>query len=479
MGESLISISMKKLLTIIFILITCDAVCQNQFNTLVNRDYDVLPYDLVEYNSSYYVLSSIKNENTGQNCSLIYKLNINGILVDSLVISSEEINYELQNIAVFNNNILLTGFTSAINEYNICILELSEELEIQQQFQYPYEFYYYTNCCTSINGNNFMLAAGVQKSTLDMLFIKFNNQYEIEKDTIIDTSAGDIPFDIITNHDKVLISVQGEGLKRVEHQLWQLHDDFSISLVTDFNGILFSTIVFDNENRLLSCGEKYRLVNGETEDYIANYRFEDGIGFTDSISIGIDFKRDHVSRRKSIAATDEHIFILFSRNIDMGIIDWFVPHEVKACLYTLDYDFNIINETYLDDEACYNTCNLKTTSDGGCIFLSSRYDYQAGIQEKDIVVVKTDSNGIFTWTTEIPLPDLPNGIYPNPANEYIHIKDQFIPGTLQIFDMNGKQVREAEAKSAVDISNLASGNYVYRIFDEKGMVSSVGKMVVE
>jgi len=74
---------------------------------------------------------------------------------------------------------------------------------------------------------------------------------------------------------------------------------------------------------------------------------------------------------------------------------------------------------------------------------------------------------------------LQNGIYPNPANEYIYIKDQFIPGTLHIFDVNGKHVLEAEAKSAIDISNLASGNYVYRIFDEKGMVSSVGKMIVE
>jgi len=470
---------MKKIIIIVLITITYDAVCQNQFNTLVNSDYDVLPYDLIEYNNSYYVLSSIKNETTGINCSLIYKLNINGTVVDSLVISSAEINYELQNIAVFNNNLLLIGFTKAINEYNVCILELSEDLEIQQQLQYPYEFYYYTNCCTSINRNYFMLAAGVQKSTLDMLFIKFNNRYEIEKDTIIDTSAGDIPFDIISNQDKVLISAQGEGLKRVEHQLWQLHDDFSISLVTDFNGILFSTIVFDNENRLLTCGEKYRLVNGETEDYIANYRFEEGVGFTDSISIGIDFRRDHISRLKSIAATDDHIFILFSRNIDMGIIDWFVPHEVKACLYTLDYNFNIINETYLDDEACYNTCSLKTTSDGGCIFLSSRYDYQAGIQERDLVVVKTDSNGIFTWTTEIPLPDLPNGIYPNPAKENIHIKDQFIPGTLQVFDINGKQVLETETKNTVDIGNLTSGNYVYRIINEKGIVTSAGKMIVE
>ncbi len=181
----------------------------------------------------------------------------------------------------------------------------------------------------------------------------------------------------------------------------------------------------------------------------------------------------------AISAGENHIFSLSYQGPDHAMIDWFNPFSVKACLYVMDNKLNVISESNLDDQVCYIACDVEATSDGGCIFIASRYDYQAGIQERDLVVVKTDSNGIFTWTTEIHLPDLPNGIYPNPAKEYIHIKDQFIPGTLQVFDINGKQVLETVAKSTVDIGNLTTGSYMYRIVNAKGTGISAGKMIVE
>jgi len=61
-------------------------------------------------------------------------------------------------------------------------------------------------------------------------------------------------------------------------------------------------------------------------------------------------------------------------------------------------------------------------------------------------------------------------LYPNPAQDYISIRSE-LPILVQVFNINGLQVREFEMQAgeqSIDISNLSSGLYVYKVLVQSG-----------
>jgi len=71
-------------------------------------------------------------------------------------------------------------------------------------------------------------------------------------------------------------------------------------------------------------------------------------------------------------------------------------------------------------------------------------------------------------------------IFPNPANESIHISGISFPVNYQITDMNGKLAREGTlTRDLLEIKNLAPGNYLFGILDVNGKQIITKKLIKE
>jgi hypothetical protein len=70
-------------------------------------------------------------------------------------------------------------------------------------------------------------------------------------------------------------------------------------------------------------------------------------------------------------------------------------------------------------------------------------------------------------------------VYPNPATNHIVVKTTQVDGIFELYDLTGRRVMRfaiLDYTTRVDISELASGTYYYRV---KGMESNNGKIIVE
>ena len=86
-----------------------------------------------------------------------------------------------------------------------------------------------------------------------------------------------------------------------------------------------------------------------------------------------------------------------------------------------------------------------------------------------------------SWTVTVTLQSILNKrdvirqeflVYPNPAENFVHISGEVLISKIQIFNLLGQEVLQSETKSKtpdIDISALATGKYLMKITSEKGI----------
>jgi Secretion system C-terminal sorting domain len=162
----------------------------------------------------------------------------------------------------------------------------------------------------------------------------------------------------------------------------------------------------------------------------------------------------------------------------------FLYSNLHSCfkLVKMDTNYNVIWEKRYGDDAYYVLSGLLTTSDSSVIMYGTRYDYN-NIPKTDGYIIKIDGNGVVTSTTSIPLPQSSIIAYPNPSNGQLRFKkgDPSVSGTFEvnIFDISGKlvfQKKETDLSETMDLSHLATGDYIYQI-KQKEQIISMGKWV--
>jgi len=120
-------------------------------------------------------------------------------------------------------------------------------------------------------------------------------------------------------------------------------------------------------------------------------------------------------------------------------------------------------------DANYVMRNILVTENNTCIVFCTRYDWEeTEIWQRDILIFEVDSNGIIVSNNnehyEIPIVT----IYPNPTNNSITIKNNFINGRIIIRDLTGKTLVEKEITSGIeyiDISLFKSGFYLISFYE--------------
>jgi len=183
---------------------------------------------------------------------------------------------------------------------------------------------------------------------------------------------------------------------------------------------------------------------------------------------GIDFKNK------------DSIFIGGTRNFWLGDYNnwpsWFIVLQTDSML-------NIRWERFYGGDAYYLMCKIIAANDGGCFVAGTRYDYlHTTEQERDIIILKLNSEGLITGNEEKPSIKMQEAIvFPNPGTSEIKVRvaAQYSQSVFKLYDINGKLVLTRNITGKWGEANTAflnPGTYIYRITSNDGLYES-GKWV--
>jgi hypothetical protein len=160
-------------------------------------------------------------------------------------------------------------------------------------------------------------------------------------------------------------------------------------------------------------------------------------------------------------------------------------HSNSFSWYSLSCFDSLLNlkwTKYYGGDSYYFLRSIIATKDGGALLSGTRYDYLNPDNEVDVYVLKVDSTGIYTIideTTDIELREAI--VYPNPSRETLNIETGLKDAEISLYNLNGKKIKTQELQQGVtriNLQNLASGMYFYRIMRQGKIVES-GKWVKE
>jgi hypothetical protein len=180
-----------------------------------------------------------------------------------------------------------------------------------------------------------------------------------------------------------------------------------------------------------------------------------------------------------VSKYDDLIYLGGTSNFDLynqtfsSFNSWF--HLIR-----INPDITPVWEYWYGGDAYYFLYSILATSDGGCLLVGSRYDDAVQYMERDIYVVKVNSDGLIVWTQEIPVDQQQTMVYPNPGTDYFTVKIQNQQLELELISLNGqvviKQTLNNDANT-VKTERLPSGIYFYRLTNTRTHAIESGKWI--
>jgi len=192
-----------------------------------------------------------------------------------------------------------------------------------------------------------------------------------------------------------------------------------------------------------------------------------------------DPMRDHTAMFQGVSVKDDNIYIGGTSNFNYAN-PFFSTSDSWFHLIKINPDLSPIWEYWYGGDAYYFLYSILATSDGGCLMVGNRYDYEIQNQERDIFVVKVDGNGLIVWTQEIQPDKAMFSIYPNPGRDQIQTKMPAGEFEFELFNLNGQVLINQPVNhkmNSVNTSNLIPGLYFYRIINPQHQIISTGKWI--
>ena len=240
--------------------------------------------------------------------------------------------------------------------------------------------------------------------------------------------------------------------------------------------------------RPLSNG-KY-IVGGQIEDVnydrrSAVYKIDDTGAVLAIFSPSTTYPNDYSALTSTLDNIDDSTFYFLSwKNIALTPNNApYAPYEPdQIVVYKLDNALNVLCQYVLDgfvDNAYYVPNRIKTSPDGGFVLLGGR---------KDMTIANSNFEG---WAQKFAPSDCMVGVhenavaeqvpaFPNPGRDgfSILLNGPVTDGMLELFDATGKLKSTTamhQSRAHVDAQGLATGLYLYRVFDAKGKFRGTGK----
>jgi len=132
-----------------------------------------------------------------------------------------------------------------------------------------------------------------------------------------------------------------------------------------------------------------------------------------------------------------------------------------------DSSLNVTWQKYFGGDQYYTVTCVRAVQDGGVIIGATSFDYHRQNHERDIFIIKIDSNGIITGQNDLPPVRFYNAIvYPNPGSDFIYIETQLKNSIFYLYDLQGKEVCNKDltpGPNVMNIQSLKTGLYNYSV----------------
>jgi hypothetical protein len=471
---------------------------QHTFEKTFSRPEDQIINNVIEDKDGNYIMAGrIKDTESTFYSGYIIKVDTTGNLLQEEIISpNDSISSLFFNIHLFNNHFYILGsqMVSYPDTSKLWYLKLNSNMEIEDEklLNIPIgRWFSYMNSIIDSDTNIVITGYTTRFDTVSPS--PYNNDPFFFKISILGDSLSSnfisndyhlsLSYDIIEKVDnsgyfsfgfKYSSSISA-GSQRYE--LTKQFDSIEIlSVPYNINGYVSSSIL--NDSIIVLCGSggsepapEYSLnvLSTTFNNTPLNYNYfkmEDAV-------------RDYSGYYQNIDIFDNSIYISGTSNFDYVNPFWSTFNSWYH-LVKLNSDFSSIWEYWYGGDAYYFLYGILATNDGGCIMVGNRYDYETQNQERDIYIVKVDSNGLVTWSQEIPVNSLSTMVYPNPGTGQLNIKTSINNVDFELINLNGQVVirkRLDENQSDINTEILKSGIYFYRLIDKKNKAIETGKWI--
>ncbi len=492
----------KKLtLTIITTLFSVAIFAQN-FDFLLNKNNENNNYDIIETSDGYI---SVGYELQNQiYYPFILKLDKFGqVLLDS--VDYTQYNFDFSSIQQNNNSILLTKGKRYKNNspkdtlFKVSLLSIDSTLKIINNNIYIKDtakklFLYNTRILedslmfvffqvedSALNRNSAATIINLNSGQQDYIYLgspnrffegvsdvlKMNNKYYFF------TYFGANPTSICNSNTQIKVLNMNLTLDTV------VEICYTPAITTNFGFNISALKLNDDKFMMVSRANNSKVLIPTAPNDLAALIWDTNYS---QISVNFYGKLDSNAKEAIGSASrnknDNNIYIGGTENSQASS-----PYPIDTSFYMLtkiDLNGNEIWTRYYSNNTYLFMNKVLATTDGGAIMIGTSYNqYSPNGQEKDIYILKVDSNGNYTPTG---LKD--NKIakdnfifYPNPIENQLHFRQINVQKnyTLEIFNINGQKVIEqaiSNSDAYIDVSNLNSGTYIYHLTDEKGNFAS-------
>ena len=172
--------------------------------------------------------------------------------------------------------------------------------------------------------------------------------------------------------------------------------------------------------------------------------------------------------------------IYYGGTVNYGLGE-FAPIPSWYILGKFNSDLTLAWQKYYGGEKYFNLWALTASADGGCLLMGSSYDYSTPDIERDMVIIKVDSNGVYTGIEPTQTKLFDAIVYPNPGSGYLVIESgpQISGAQFRLTSMEGKLVKSETLtclKTTVNTQFLEAGTYVWQIFYNNRVIEN-GKWI--
>jgi hypothetical protein len=286
-----------------------------------------------------------------------------------------------------------------------------------------------------------------------------------------DSLAFSLKSNCSSNIDRGFNTIELEGKYYIFMSYWTNSTDGSI-LVMDKNLITIDTIdipnsLYDSYSALLMKDSTIlvaTLSQNNNSVYISNIDSNGNLGV--SKVLGNAFEYPYPAYQNTLSRNKNYIFAV--RNIDFPLSSPFygIGNSSNLVVSKMDNNLNTVWEWDYGGDAFYHAYNILATADMGCIIIGNVNDTINHNYNRDIFIIKLDSNGTTTWVRNIQPPRVAISLYPNPAGHTLNISleapNQDITA-CRIYDLHGRLLQQEHGhgrKLRINVQTLPAGAYV-------------------
>ncbi len=494
---------MKNTIAILIMLLSLPGIAQDTF--IIKRDiykYDK-PRDItIKPNGNLIFLFTSKPSGSDVFTNYVYEISSSGEVVDSVSYSDTSNKLvEFEHCYFLNDTLYLFGSGSKFGtsqETFLFMLKFDAQLNLLENFKYSPGLVgfggSYSGKLKLINNQFHYISAALSNSTDVPFCATISKQGQLLNFGVDLNYPGSIfcPFDFVNhtgdNGYKVFEGTHGfQGVPEICGLISYFSKDFQRE---DFSILPYDMYAFFT----------YQGIN-DSVYYLAGEWWEGGIDpkragilkLMNDTTVVDKFLYD--TQPDSTACTayrhsleilpDGNLIFCFTDNIDLEKFPSLFPTKIN--LMKLTPDFDVIWHRYIGDGIDSWQAWVMNINDAEEIIIHGTHNIAdiSHYQNRDVLFIKTTSEGIITGTNE-DFPGIESTqaiVYPNPAADFVQIEFSmaYTQATFSLLDISGKTVfvkQLATNKQSLDISGIPAGTYIYRIYNQKGLDES-GKLMVE